>query len=213
MTIETQPSSNDERKKIEIKNILAPIDGSENSLNAAQYATRIARNEKAQLFCIHIVTPRMPYGYATPAASSIESQNYEDIKHKVESWFDSVRNVTKIEGIPDIKTEIFIDVKSIIESIIDYATRKNIDLIVIGTRGRTGLKKILHGECSKQCETACTLFCPSCQIGISKADLFSRALRYVPMYETEHFELPRKSYSKHSGPKKSSYKSGKNVKK
>ena len=83
MTIETQPSSNDERKKIEIKNILAPIDGSENSLNAAQYATRIARNEKAQLFCIHIVTPRMPYGYATPAASSKESQNYEEIKHKV----------------------------------------------------------------------------------------------------------------------------------
>ena len=49
MTIETQPSSNDERKKIEIKNILVPIDGSENAFNAAQYATRIARNEKAQL--------------------------------------------------------------------------------------------------------------------------------------------------------------------
>jgi nucleotide-binding universal stress UspA family protein len=146
MTIETQPSSNDERKKIEIKNILAPIDGSEYSLNAAQYATRIARNEKAQLFCIHIVTPRMPYGYATPAASSKESQNHEDIKHKVESWFDIVRNMAKDEGIPDIKTEIFIDVKSIIESIIDYATRKNIDLTVIGTRGRTGLKSFFMGS-------------------------------------------------------------------
>lgn len=72
----------------------------------------------------------MPYGYATPAASSKESQNYEDIKHKVESWFDIVRNMAKDEGIADIKTEIFIDVKLIIESIIDYATRKNIDLIV-----------------------------------------------------------------------------------
>jgi|ERR1700739_725930 len=48
--------------------------------------------------------PRMPYGYATPAASSIESQNYEHIKHKVESWFDIVRNMAKVEGIPDIKT-------------------------------------------------------------------------------------------------------------
>jgi hypothetical protein len=82
------------------------------------------------------------------------------------------------------------------------APRKNIDLIVIGTRGRTELKKILHGEFSKRRDTARTLFGPSCQIGISKADIFSRALRYVPMYETEHFELPRKSYSKHSGPKK-----------
>lgn len=146
MTIETQAASDDDRKKIEIKNILVPIDGSEYSLNAAQYATRIARNEKAQLFCIHIVTPRMPYGYATPAASSTESRCYEDIKHKVESWFDIVRNMAKDEGIPDIKTEIFIDVKSIIESIIDYATHKNIDLIVIATRGRTGLKRFFMGS-------------------------------------------------------------------
>jgi nucleotide-binding universal stress UspA family protein len=139
-------ASNDERKKIVISNILVPIDGSEYSLNAARYAARIARNEKPQLFCIHIVTPRMPYGYTTPATSSMESQNYEDIKHKVESWFDIVRNMVKDEGIPDIKTEIFIDVKSIIDSITDYATRKNIDLIVIGTRGRTGLKRFFMGS-------------------------------------------------------------------
>jgi nucleotide-binding universal stress UspA family protein len=131
---------------IGISNILVPIDGSEYSLNAARYAARIARNEKPQLFCIHIVTPRMPYGYTTPATSSIESQNYEDIKHKVESWFHIVRNMAKDEGIPDIKTEIFIDVKSIIDSIIDYATRKNIDLIVIETRGRTGLKRFFMGS-------------------------------------------------------------------
>jgi nucleotide-binding universal stress UspA family protein len=82
LTIETQPVLNDERK-IVIRNILVPIDGSEYAFNAAQYAARIARNEQVQLFCIHIVTPRMPYGYATPAASSIESQNNEGIKHKV----------------------------------------------------------------------------------------------------------------------------------
>jgi nucleotide-binding universal stress UspA family protein len=146
LTNDTQAASDDERKEIEIKNILVPIDGSEYSLHAAQYATRIARNEKAQLFCIHVVTPRMPYGYATPAASSTKDRNYDDIKNKVESWFDIVRNMAKDEGIFDIKTEIFIDVKSIIESIIEYATQRNIDLIVIGTRGRTGLKRFFMGS-------------------------------------------------------------------
>jgi nucleotide-binding universal stress UspA family protein len=146
LTSDTQAASDDERKEIEIKNILVPIDGSEYSLHAAQYATRIARNEKAQLFCIHVVTPRIPYGYATPAASSTKSRYYDDIKNKVESWFDNVRNMAKDEGIFDIKTEIFIDVKSIIESIIEYATQRNIDLIVIGTRGRTGLKRFLMGS-------------------------------------------------------------------
>jgi nucleotide-binding universal stress UspA family protein len=146
LTSDTQATSDDERKEIEIKNILVPIDGSEYSLKAAQYATRIARIEKAQLFCIHVVTPGMPYGYATPAASSTKSLYYDDIKNKVESWFDNVRNIAKDEGIFDIKTEIFIDVKSIIESIIEYATRRNIDLIVIGTRGRTGLRRFFMGS-------------------------------------------------------------------
>ena len=38
----------------------------------------------------------------------------------------------------------FMDAKSIVESI-DY-TSKDIDLIVIGTRGRTGLKRFLTGS-------------------------------------------------------------------
>jgi len=144
LTSDTQATSDDKQK--EIKNILVPIDGSEYSLHAAQYATRIARNEEVQLFCIHVVTPRIPYGYASPAASITKSRYYDDLKNKVESWFDNVRIMAKDDGIFDIKTEIFIDVKSIIESIIEYATQKNIDLIVIGSRGRTGLKRFFMGS-------------------------------------------------------------------
>lgn len=148
MTIEPTKSASDNKgKKIEIKNILVPIDGSDYSLNAAEYAIRIAKNEKAQLFCIYIVTPRIPYGYAAPSVSSTEGRYHEeDMKRKIESWFDEVRQMAKDENIDDIETEIFIDVKSVIQSIVEYAGRKDIDLIVIGTRGRTGLKKILKGS-------------------------------------------------------------------
>jgi len=127
MTTEARSAS--DNSKIQIRKILIPIDGSEYSLDAAKYAIRIAKDEKAQLFCIHVITPQIPYGYA---AATTDGQYYEDIKDKVESWFD--------------KTEIFIDVKSVIESVVDYASRRNIDLIVIGTRGRTGLKRFLMGS-------------------------------------------------------------------
>jgi nucleotide-binding universal stress UspA family protein len=50
------------------------------------------------------------------------------------------------ENVTELKTELFTDVKSLIESIIDYATSKEVDLIVIGTRGRTGLKRFLTGS-------------------------------------------------------------------
>ena len=195
MTTDTQASSEDEQTEIEIKNILVPIDGSEYSLQAAKYATRIAGNEKAQLFCIHVVTPQRFKFFHRHASSISPSLDYTKqepreeqhlisyeslpvydsesnefvgeveipvelqtmsqeldnrmtniIKNKIESWFDIVRNMAKDEGIPDINTEIFIDAKSITESIIEYATRKNIDLIVIATRGRTGLKRFFMGS-------------------------------------------------------------------
>ena len=128
-------------KTMEIKKILVPIDGSECSLEAAKYATRIAKDENAQLYCIHVMTS-VPSGIVN--APAIE-EYFKDHDRKVQSWFDIVRDMAKNECILDLKTESFTDVNSVIESIIEYATTKNIDL-VIGTRGRTGLKRFFMGS-------------------------------------------------------------------
>ena len=129
-------------KTMEIKKILVPIDGSECSLETTKYATRIAKDENAQLYCIHVMTS-VPYGIANAPAIEEYSRIFEQ---KVQSWFDKVRDMAKNECIPDLKTETFTDVNSVVGSIIDYATSKNIDLIVIGTRGRTGLKRFFMGS-------------------------------------------------------------------
>jgi nucleotide-binding universal stress UspA family protein len=141
MAIESKAVSNN--SKIHIKKILVPIDGSECSLNAAKYGIKIAKDENAQLFCIHVIGS-VPYGYASSPPAI--DQYFKDLEEKVQSWFDKVRDMAKNEGVPELKTEIFTDVKSILASIIDYATNKDIDLIVIGTKGRTGLKRFLMGS-------------------------------------------------------------------
>ncbi len=76
MTAETHAASENDRREKEIKNILLPIDGSEYSVHAAQYATRIARNEKAQLFCIHAVTPQRFKFFHRHASSPSPSSDY-----------------------------------------------------------------------------------------------------------------------------------------
>lgn len=126
-----------------MRKIFVPIDGSECSLNAARYAIKLVKDENAQLFCIHVIGT-VPYGY-TSSPPAID-QYFKDLQEKVQSWFDKVRNMASNEGISDLKTETFTNVKSIIESIIDYAVDKDIDLIVIGTRGRTGIKRFLMGS-------------------------------------------------------------------
>jgi nucleotide-binding universal stress UspA family protein len=140
--VTTEAKTTDNNTKVQIRKILVPIDGSEYSINAAKYATRIAKDENAKLFCIHVMAS-VPYGRAT---SQPAIDKYFKDKEKVQSWFDKVKDMAKNEGIPELKTETFTYVKSVIGSIIDYATRKDIDLIVIGTRGRTGLKRFLMGS-------------------------------------------------------------------
>jgi nucleotide-binding universal stress UspA family protein len=131
-------------RKVQIKKILVPIDGSECSLNAARYAVKLAKDENAQVFCIHVIEGVPYYGYAgyPPAIE----QYYKDLEEKVESWFDKVRNMARNEGVNELKTATYRDVESITGSIIDYAANNDVDLIVIGTRGRTGLKRFLMGS-------------------------------------------------------------------
>ena len=141
MTTEARSAS--DNSKIQIRKILVPIDGSECSLNAAKYAVKVAKDENAELFCIHVIAS-VPYGYSSSPTAT--DQYFKNIEEKVQSWFDKVRDMAKNEGIPELKTETFTDVKSVIGSIIDYATSRDVDLIVIGTRGRTGLRRFLMGS-------------------------------------------------------------------
>jgi len=129
---------------IQIRKILVPIDGSKCSLNAAKYAVKLAKDENAQLFCIH-VGGGLPYGYEG-APPHVIDQYFNDLEVKAETWFKEVKDMARSKNIEELKAEILTDVKSVIESIIDYATSKDIDLIVIGTRGRTGLKRFLTGS-------------------------------------------------------------------
>lgn len=46
----------------------------------------------------------------------------------------------------EIVTEVIIADESIFSEIIEFAERENIDLIIMGTRGRTGFKKLLLGS-------------------------------------------------------------------
>jgi nucleotide-binding universal stress UspA family protein len=46
----------------------------------------------------------------------------------------------------EIVTEVIIADESIFSEIIEFAERENKDLIIMGTRGRTGFKKLLLGS-------------------------------------------------------------------
>jgi nucleotide-binding universal stress UspA family protein len=122
---------------IQIKKILLPIDGSDTSLKAAKYAVKIAKQEKSQIVCIHAIS--------APAYPITLPSYYEQARKAAELWFGKVTEIAAKEGI-DVKTDILLDVSSVVDTIVNYAVNANVDLIVIGTRGRTGVKRFLLGS-------------------------------------------------------------------
>src|SRR6476646_9698737 len=106
--------------------VLVVVDGSEYSMNAAEYAISIAKQFGSQLIVLHDIT------------SDIISPQLEEIKKNTEEYFEKIRLMGDKAnwGIP-LRTELIASL-SVVGGIIDFAEKEFVDLIVVGTRGNSG---------------------------------------------------------------------------
>jgi nucleotide-binding universal stress UspA family protein len=133
---------------LSIRKILVTIDGSENSKNAADYASSLAKKYNAQLIVLYVLYSELGFAYSnllgvtTPKAidDALETQ-----KKEVQKWFDEITSKLKSTNI-SVTDKIIISVSSIVGEIIEFADKEKVDLIILGTRGRTGFKKLLLGS-------------------------------------------------------------------
>ncbi len=128
--------------KISLKNILFLTDFSEPSEAALPFAVAIARNYGAKVYALNIILPAA-YAFTTPdlAVTMIEAEeeNAKSSMNRVQACFGGVEKETIIErGI-----DIWIAVEQAIKE-------HDIDLVVLGTHGRTGATKLLLGSVAEE---------------------------------------------------------------
>jgi len=121
------------------RRILVAVDGSPVSMRAVDQAARVAKHEKGELIALHVV-PK-PY----PEVVEDYASYYEEARKKVRVWMRDVEVTASRHGVT-IRTEIIVDASSILEAIIGYAERHNVDLIVAGTRGKTPSQRLRVGS-------------------------------------------------------------------
>lgn len=128
--------------KISLKNILFLTDFSEPSEAALPFAVAVARHYGAKVYVLNVVVPAT-YVYTTPelAATMIEAaeENAKSSMNRVQACFGGVEKETIIERA--------IDVWAAVEQTI---REQNVDLIVLGTHGRTGATKLLLGSVAEE---------------------------------------------------------------
>ncbi len=136
--------------------ILLAIDGSKPSMGAAEDAIEIAKNNKSQLIVIHVIDfYKYPYLLSsTVLAPTFGTNRFDEDKKKAEEWMKTVRERyaqnddidNSNVSMKNIETEIIEGKTSVAATIVDYAESRNVDLIVIGSKGVTGFKKMLVGS-------------------------------------------------------------------
>jgi nucleotide-binding universal stress UspA family protein len=125
-----------------VKNILYLTDFSEPSEAALPFAATLARGYRAKVHALHVLIPA-PYVYMPPGltATAIEvaEESAQTEMQRVESLLAGLEHKTLVER----GVEVWPAVRRAIEE-------DNVDLIVLGTHGRTGAEKLLLGSVAEQ---------------------------------------------------------------
>jgi len=130
--------------KIEIRKILVPVDGSEDSFRAARFALDIARLKNSKVTALYVIhVPAYLIGGAEPGAVFLPRLDEE--KKIGQKYVERVRGMGKEAGV-DVQTVVVDCCPSVVETITEYSKVNKIDLIVMGTKGRTGIKRFLLGS-------------------------------------------------------------------
>ncbi len=125
--------------------ILVGIDGSESSIDAADYAIEMAKKDGAQVIALTVNRiPLSSYGLATPQDEVKQSKENEEMQ-EFKEWLDKISQNAKQNSV-QLKKEIINSQMSVEAAIVEYAESEGVDLIVIGTRGNSGIKNMLLGS-------------------------------------------------------------------
>ena len=138
-TTTTPSTTTDASRKAIISKILVAIDGSDASMDAADYTIPISKEYNAELYALHVI--RADVDLLGPHETS---EFMTRMRNEGEKYLNKVKLNANEKNI-QIKTEIISSI-NIAGGIVDYAEENNIDLIVIGTRGSSGFKKLLLGS-------------------------------------------------------------------
>ena len=129
--------------KLAVSKVLVGIDGSDHSFRAAQYALEISKKYVAKLIAVTVTY--MPAKSRMSQQEAIEVGAGLSEMDKAKTWFESFTQSARQNRI-DLKTELVNSQRPVDYVILEYAEKEGIDLIVIGTRGRSGLSKIVLGS-------------------------------------------------------------------
>jgi nucleotide-binding universal stress UspA family protein len=161
----------------EFRRILIATDFSDASRNALRYAAAIARNHEARLYVVHVVSS---VGYRM-AGVDVEIYAAELAARELKELWSRLGGIDQPSP---VELELIVRRGEVCDQLEDLIRKETIDLVVVGTRGRTGLSKLVLGSVAEDIfrKVSCPVLTvgpssdwewPQREVGAEKAILFA----------------------------------------
>ncbi len=132
-----------------IRKILVAVDGSKPSVDASVQAIDISKRLNAEMTAVYVVSPDIRYNYLEDTITPRLPRALKDVMmiamQTGEKHLDEVKQKAREKDVR-VKTDVIIGISSVVKEIVEYAEKNKIDMIVIGSRGLSGIKKMLLGS-------------------------------------------------------------------
>ncbi len=135
-----------DRHMISVKKILIPIDSSEYKKKIVDYALSLAKAWDAEITAIHILDMGCGVGY--DKHKEIKPEKIQEGKIYAEGLLNEIDLTAKKEGI-NIEKEVLEKNDKVGKTIVEYAKKNKMDVIVIGTKGMTTVEEYFFGSVVK----------------------------------------------------------------
>ena len=152
-----------------ISRILVPTDFSEHAKHAAVTAGELAKALGASIHLLHVLN--LPVQAVTPEAAVVPVGFWKELRAHAERQLDAEKKQLEAKGV-SVTSEVFEDVPGF--AISGAAERSKADLIVMGSRGLSGLKHIVLGSVAER-----TVRSAPCPVLTVKAEVGPLRLRTI----------------------------------
>ncbi len=179
-----------------MQKILFPTDFSSNSIHAFGYALKLADNIKADIITLHVYQyPILESNlidvplYQAEVYQSLELNDFENYK----SHIPILRKVAKQHDLEHIKIENVLLQGDFVPTVLKTVEEQNVDYIVMGTQGASGIKEFFFGSSTATVMTSTN----ACVLAIPEESRYEpiKKIGFTTQFKTDEFTALKKVVS------------------